>query len=92
MRSIWNGYLHVVQMKSGVQGILELTLLGCNRFKDLFSGMESVRGQTIFCYRERATIKSPVCVEGRGPVAPEFFLPSEKDVLPTLRRLWGNLK
>lgn len=92
MRTMWNGYLHVVHTRTGKQGILELTLLASNRFKDLFHGRETVRGETIFVYRERASVKSPVVVEGLGPVAPDFFLPPAKDPLPTLRRLWGNLR
>jgi len=89
MRRIWSGYLHVAKLTTGQQGILELTALAGNRLIDVMGGIESLRGQRIFCYRERGNIKSPIAVESNGPTEPTFFLPPKKDVFPTLRRLWG---
>ena len=89
MRKCWSGYLHVCKPTNGVQGVLELTALAGNRVTDLFHGMESIRGQKIFVYRERGNLKSPVAVEGLGPVEDGFYLPPKKDVFATLRRLWG---
>ena len=84
----WTGYLYVVNADGTGGSFLEITTLGLEDLDTLYGKGESLRGFIIHVERSKKTKRSPLRFDKLGAVPLHQVLPIERDVLPTLQRVW----
>lgn len=83
----WRGFLYVTNSDGTGGSFLEITTLGLEDLDKLYGVGESFRGFIIHVERSKG-LRSPLKFDKLGAVPLHLLLPIERDVLPTLKRVW----
>lgn len=86
----WTGYLFVYETHSHKSWFIELTEFAKRQLDVFYVNHESLRGCKLLLYRARPHKRAPLKISVVATeIPPSFSLTPDREVLPTLLRVWG---
>jgi len=87
----WKGFLHVIRCSDRKQLLVELTSTATALLHDQVPQIDQLRGYRLRIYRGRGADNSRLRCELYGEKMQGLVLPSEIDLIPSLRKIWRGV-